>query len=103
GFGLSDTLGVAGFTSGEAYKVGAAVPYARLPRFFIRQTIDLGGDSQKVDGGANQFSGSQTANRLVITVGKFSPTDVFDTNKYAHDPRNDFMNWTISDTATFDY
>jgi high affinity Mn2+ porin len=103
GFGLSDTLGVAGFTSGEAYKVGAAVPYARLPRFFIRQTIDLGGDSQKVDGGANQFSGSQTANRLVITVGKFSPTDVFDTNKYAHDPRNDFMNWSLADTGTFDY
>ncbi len=103
GFGLSNTLGVAGFTSGEAYKVGAAVPYARLPRYFLRQTIDLGGDSQKVDGGANQFSGSQTANRLVVTVGKFSVTDVFDTNKYAHDPRGDFMNWAVVDTGTFDY
>jgi high affinity Mn2+ porin len=103
GFGLSNTLGVAGFTSGEAYKVGAAVPYARVPRYFIRQTIDFGGDSQKIDGGANQFSGSQTANRLVITVGKFSPTDVFDTNKYAHDPRGDFMNWSLADTGTFDY
>jgi high affinity Mn2+ porin len=103
GFGLSDTLGVAGFLSGEAYKVGAAVPYARLPRAFIRQTIDLGGDKQQVDAGANQFSGSQTANRLVITIGKFTVTDVFDTNKYAHDPRNDFMNWAIADTGTFDY
>ncbi len=103
GFGLSNTLGVAGFPSGEAYKVGAAVPYARLPRYFLRQTIDLGGDSQKIDGGANQFSGSQTANRLVITVGKFSVTDVFDTNKYAHDPRGDFMNWALVDTGTFDY
>jgi high affinity Mn2+ porin len=103
GFGLSNTLGVAGFTSGEAYKVGAAVPYARVPRYFIRQTVDLGGDSQKIDGGANQFSGSQTANRLVITVGKFSVTDVFDNNKYAHDPRGDFMNWALADTGTFDY
>jgi high affinity Mn2+ porin len=103
GFGLSNTLGVAGFTSGEAYKVGASVPYARVPRYFLRQTIDLGGDSQKVDGGLNQFSGSQTANRLVITVGKFSVTDVFDNNKYAHDPRNDFMNWSLADTGTFDY
>ena len=103
GFGLSNTLGVAGFTSGEAYKVGASVPYARLPRYFIRQTIDLGGDNQKIDGGASQFNGSQTANRLVITVGKFGATDVFDNNKYAHDPRNDFMNWAIVDTGTFDY
>jgi high affinity Mn2+ porin len=103
GFGLSGTLGVAGFPSGEAYKVGESVPYARIPRAFIRQTIDLGGDEQKVDAAANQFSGSQTANRLVITIGKFSVTDVFDTNKFAHDPRGDFMNWAIVDTGTFDY
>ena len=32
GFGLGNTLGVAGFTSGEAYKIGFAYPYARLQR-----------------------------------------------------------------------
>jgi high affinity Mn2+ porin len=103
GFGLSSTVGAAGFPSGEAYKVGASVPYTRLPRTFIRQTIDLGGETQKVEAGANQFSGSQTANRLVVTVGKFSAGDIFDTNKYAHDPRVDFLNWAVIDTGTFDY
>jgi high affinity Mn2+ porin len=103
GFGLNGTLGVAGFTSGEAYKVGADFPYARLHRAFVRQTIDLGGDVQKVDAGLNQFSGSQTSDRLVLTVGKFSVVDIFDTNKYAHDPRGDFMNWSLVDTGTFDY
>ncbi len=103
GFGLSSTIGVAGFTSGEAYKVGFAVPYARVPRMFVRQTIDLGGDSSKVTAGTNQFAGSQTADRLVITVGKFAVTDIFDANKYAHDPRNDFFNWSLVDTGTFDY
>jgi high affinity Mn2+ porin len=103
GFGLSGTVGAAGFPSGEAYKVGAPVPYLRMQRMFVRQTINLGGDSEKVEAGANQFSGSQTADRLVITVGKFGVVDVFDTNKYAHDPRGDFMNWTIVDTGTFDY
>jgi len=103
GFGLSGTLGVAGYTSGEAYKVGAAYPYARLHRAFLRQSIDLDGEPQKVDAGINQFAGSQTTNRLVMTVGKFSVADVFDANKYAHDPRNDFMNWAIIDTGTFDY
>jgi high affinity Mn2+ porin len=42
-------------------------------------------------------------NRVVVTIGKFSVTDVFDTNDYAHDPRNDFLNWAIVDAGTFDY
>jgi high affinity Mn2+ porin len=103
GFGLSGSVGVAGFPSGEAYKVGADNPYTRLQRAFVRQTIDLGGEVQKVDAGLNQFFGSQTSDRLVFTVGKIGVVDIFDTNKYAHDPRGDFMNWSIVDTGTFDY
>jgi high affinity Mn2+ porin len=103
GFGLSGTFGVAGFPSAEAYKVGSAYPYARIPRAYLRQTIDLGGDVQKVDAGINQFAGSQTADRFVITVGKFSVVDIFDSNRYAHDPRGDFLNWTLVNTGAFDY
>jgi high affinity Mn2+ porin len=103
GFGLSGTFGVAGFPSAEAYKVGQNFPYARLPRYFLRQTIDLGGGTEKIEEGANQFGGTQSKDRLVITVGKFSTVDIFDSNKYAHDPRSDFLNWTIINTGTFDY
>jgi high affinity Mn2+ porin len=103
GFGLSNTFGVAGFPSAEAYKVGAAYPYARIPRTFLRQTIDLGGDTQKVDAGINQFAGTQSSDRIVITVGKFSVVDIFDKNKYANDPRGDFLNWTLVNTGSFDY
>jgi high affinity Mn2+ porin len=103
GFGLSSTLGVAGFPTGTAFKVGFSVPYARIHRMFVRQTIDLGGDTEKVQSGINQFAGSQTTNRLVITVGKFSVSDLFDTITYAHDTRNDFMNWALIDAGTFDY
>jgi high affinity Mn2+ porin len=103
GFGLSSSVGAAGFPSAEAYKAGADYPYARLQRAFVRQTIDLGGEVQKLDPGLNQFSGSQTADRLVLTVGKFSSADIFDTNKYAHDPRTTFLNWALVDTGTFDY
>ena len=103
GFGLSNTFGVAGFPSGEAYKVGSDYPTTRVPRAFIRQTINLGGEGQKVEAGINQFAGTNTANRLVITLGKLSVSDIFDDNRYAHDPRNDFMNWALVDAATFDY
>jgi high affinity Mn2+ porin len=103
GFGLNDTLGAAGFPSGEAYKIGASAPYMRLQRAFLRQTIDLGGATSTVDAAANQLGGSRTENRLVFTVGKISVVDVFDTNQYAHDPRSDFLNWSVIDTGTFDY
>jgi high affinity Mn2+ porin len=103
GFGLSNTFGVAGYLSGEAYKIGASDPYPRLPRVFLRQTINLGGNTEKVDADLNQLAGSQTADRLVLTVGRFSVVDAFDTNKYAHDPRNDFLNWSIIDIGSFDY
>jgi len=103
GFGLSGTLGVAGFTSGEAYKVGADFPYARLHRAFVRQTIDLGGETQKLEADINQFAGSQAANRLVLWVGRFSVVDVFDTNKYANSPKTDFLNWSMVNAGTFDY
>jgi high affinity Mn2+ porin len=103
GFGLADTHGVAGFTSGEAYKIGSTYPYARLQRAFIRQTFDLGGNSEKVGADITQFAGTQTANRLVLTLGRFSVVDIFDTNKYANNPKNDFLNWALINTATFDY
>ena len=103
GFGLSDTLGAAGFLSGEAYKVGQATPYIRLQRLFFRQTIDLGGPSESTDADLFTFAGRHTHDRLVFTAGKISVGDVFDANAYAHDPRNDFLNWALIDTGTFDY
>jgi high affinity Mn2+ porin len=103
GFGLSNTLGLAGFPSAEAYKLGENDPYLRVPRYFIRQTIDFGAATEKVDADINQFAGKQSPDRLVLTVGKFSASDIFDTVKYAHDPRNDFLNWTLVDAGTWDY
>jgi high affinity Mn2+ porin len=103
GFGLDDTLGAAGFPSGEAYKIGKSRPYLRLPRLFLRQTFDLDGAREAIDAGANQLGGSRSANRWLITVGKFGVGDVFDTNQFAHDPRFDFLNWAAIDAGTFDY
>jgi high affinity Mn2+ porin len=103
GHGLADTHGVAGFPSGESYKLGFDYPYARAQRYFVRQTIDLGGETQKADADVNLFGQSYTANRLVLWVGKFSIVDVFDTNKYANNPKTDFFNWTLINAGTFDY
>lgn len=103
GFGLGNTLGIAGFPSGEAYKVGKAHPYAKVHRWFLRQTIDLGGASENVDADLLVLSGKHRSNRLILTIGKLGVVDIFDTNSLAHDPRQDFLNWAVIDAGTFDY
>lgn len=103
GFGLDNTLGVAGFPSGSAYKVGKKKPYLRLQRAFIRETVERDGTPSAVEAAPNQFAGPVSENRWVATIGKFGVTDVFDTSQYAHDPRSDFMNWTAVDAGTLDY
>jgi high affinity Mn2+ porin len=103
GFGLNNTHGTAGFLSGESYKLGSADPYARIQRAFLRQTINLGGDTEKVAADINQFAGSRSSDRLVLTVGRFAVNDIFDTNKYANNPKTDFLNWSLINAGTFDY
>ena len=39
----------------------------------------------------------------MIWIGKFSVADVFDTNKYANNPKTDFLNWSLINAGTFDY
>lgn len=103
GFGLSNTVGMAGYPSGEAYKIGENRPYLRLPRAFIRHVISLDDQRQDVEAGSNQLAGSYSPNNLTLTIGKFSVVDIFDNNTYAHDARSDFLNWSIIDSGTFDY
>jgi high affinity Mn2+ porin len=103
GFGVNNTHGVAGFLSAEAYKLGDTYPYARVQRAFLRQTINLGGDTEKVNDDTNQFAGSRSSDRLVLTVGRFAIVDIFDTNKYANNPKTDFLNWSLVNAGTFDY
>jgi high affinity Mn2+ porin len=103
GFAPGNTLGAAGFVNGEGAKVGHTSPYYRLQRYFLRQTIELGGGNDDAEPDMMAFGGKTTRNRIVVTAGKFSLTDVMDDNAYAHDPKNDFLNWALIDTGSWDY
>ncbi|MGO8857908.1 MAG: carbohydrate porin [Steroidobacteraceae bacterium] len=78
-------------------------PSQRASGAFVRQTVNLSDATEAVEAAANQLGGSRSSDRWVFTVGKFSVTDVFDTNQYAHDPRGDFLNWAAVDAGSFDY
>jgi high affinity Mn2+ porin len=102
GHGVGNGVGIAGYPSGEA-KIGQSEPYVHLPRLFLRQVFDLSGEAEELEGFANQLAGGRGANHLVLTVGRFSLADIFDSNAYAHDPRADFLNYALIDAGALDY
>ena len=103
GFGLASTLGLGGFSNGEAQKAGAEFPRIRAQRYFLRQTFGLGGEQETVEDGPNQLAGKRDIDRITLTVGRFAVGDIFDANTYAHDPRADFMNWAMWSSAAYDF
>jgi high affinity Mn2+ porin len=103
GFGLSNSVGVAGFPNNEAFRLGSAYPYLFTPRVFVRQTIGLSGDTIPTDGDPMRLSAPIPRERITITAGKFSVWDIFDDNRYAHDARTQFLNWALVGAGGFDY
>lgn len=103
GFGLSRTLGVAGFVNGEAQKAGAPFPKLRSNRYYVKQTIGLGGETLEVPDGPNQVATRYDAERITLIAGKFALGDFFDGNVYAHDPRVDFFNWSLWASSAWDF
>jgi high affinity Mn2+ porin len=103
GFGLSDTLGVAGFPNGEAQKSEFPIPRFNIARVFLRQTLGLGGEQETIEDGPNRLAGKQDISRVSFTVGKLAVTDFFDGNTYAHDPRADFINWNMYCCGSYDW
>lgn len=103
GFGFSQTLGVEGFPNGEAFRLGTEVPNVNFSRVFIRQTFGLGGEQEQVEDDFLQLAGKRDISRLTLTAGRMSAKDIFDNNRYANDPRTQFMSWSLMANEAWDY
>ncbi len=103
GKGFSNASGIAGFPNGEITRVGVVEPTPYIARLFVRQTCGLGGEQEKVEDEANQLAGKRDIDRITLTVGKFSATDLADDNRYSHDPRTQFLPWSIMYNGAWDY
>ena len=103
GRGLSSTLGVAAFPSGEVYRVGDPAPTIFPGRIFLRQTFGFGGGRVRLDDRPAQLAGTRDRDALTITIGRVSTTDVLDTNPVSNDPHTSFMSWGLWASAAFDY
>jgi high affinity Mn2+ porin len=103
GRGLSSTLGVAAFPSGEVYRVGNPAPTLVPARLFLRQVLGLGGGAAAVDPGPTQLGGSRDRDAITFTLGKMATTDVVDSNPLSSDPHTRFTSWGLWASAAYDY
>lgn len=103
GFGIGDSKGIEGFPNGEAFQAGTTVPGVNFARAFIRQTIEFGGSPKDVQDDDLDLAGERDDSRLTITIGRFSPKDIFDNNAYANDARTQFMNWGLVGNEAWDF
>jgi high affinity Mn2+ porin len=103
GFGFASTHGLAAFPNSMAYKTGQFRGDFNIPHIFLRQVWGFGGEQEQLDADELQLAEKVDIFRLTLQVGRFSVTDVFDNNAFAHDPRGDFLNWAAVDALAFDY
>jgi len=104
GSGVGSTLGIAGFPNGETFRIGNPQPTVYVARIFLRQHIDLDKDHyENLTDDANQVTERVSTTRLTLTAGKFSVGDSFDNSNVSHDPRSDFMNWSLMNNGAYDY
>jgi high affinity Mn2+ porin len=103
GSGISGTHGVAGFPNGEIYRVDDPNPKPSLARLYFKQVFPLGSEREFLEDDLNQIAAYVPSSRLTLVLGRFSLNDFIDTNAYAHDPRTQFLNWSIWENGAWDY
>lgn len=103
GHGISDALGLAGFTNLDVVRnpdLGAK-PY--VSRAMIHQIIPLSGDRVPAARGPLSLATELPARRIEIRAGKFGLADFFDLNSVGADSHLQFLNWTVDNNGAYDY
>lgn len=103
GHGISDALGVAGFTNLDVVRNPDLSQTPYLARFMLRQIIPLSSQRAEAQRGPFALATSLPVRRLEFRIGKFSMVDFFDLNSYGTDSHLQFLNWTVDNNGAYDY
>jgi len=103
GRGISDALGLAGFTNLDVVRnpdLGAA-PY--LARAMFHLTMPLTSETAAATRGPFSLATTVPVRRLDIRAGKLSVVDFFDSNAVGSDSHLQFTNWAVDNNGAYDY
>jgi len=103
GRGLSQALGLAGFTNLDVVRnpnLGKA-PY--IARYEIHQIVGLSPKTTDQEAGPFALAPSVPQRRVELRIGKLTLPDFFDVNSVGSDSHLQFLNWAIDNNGAWDY
>jgi hypothetical protein len=103
GRGISEALGLAGFTNLDVVRNPTLGPVPYLARVQLHQTIGLSGKMVEAARGPFSLATETPERRLELRVGKLGLPDAFDLNSVGTDSHLQFMNWTVDNNGAWDY
>ena len=95
GNGLSDALGLAGFTDLDVVRNPTLGSSPYLARLMIRKVIAFSRDEMDVTPTPLALASHLPTRRLEIRAGKLGIVDFFDVNAVGNDSHVQFTNWTV--------
>jgi high affinity Mn2+ porin len=103
GHGISNALGIAGFTNLDVVRNPDLSKAPYLARGMLRYTIPLSDEKVEAERSWLDLRTEVPARRIEIIVGKFSMPDFFDLNDVGTDSHLQFMNWCDDQNGAWDY
>lgn len=103
GRGISDALGLAGFTNVDVVRnpsLGSA-PY--VARALVHHIFPLSKKEEDAERTPLSLLTKQPERRLELRAGKMSLADFFDVNSVGSDSHLQFLNWTAVNNGAYDY
>ncbi len=103
GGGLSDALGIAGFTNLDVVRNPTLGPTPYLGRALLEQIIPLSDETTSVSRAPFNVNRKVATRRIAIRAGKLSTVDSFDENTVGTDSHLQLMNWALANNGAYDY
>jgi hypothetical protein len=103
GAGLSNALGIAGFTNLDVVRNPALSEDPYVARVMLHYTIPLSEETTEVTRNPLSLASTAPVRRLELRLGKMSTVDFFDLNSVGSDSHLQFMNWAIVNNGAYDY
>lgn len=103
GRGLSEALGLAGFTNLDVVRNPNLGPAPYLARYQVHQVIGFTEQTTAQEPGPFAPAANVPVRRIEIRIGKMTLPDFFDVNSIGSDSHLQFMNWTVDNNGAWDY
>jgi hypothetical protein len=103
GRGLSQALGLAGFTNLDVVRNPNLGKKPYIARYGFHQVIGLSQENVEQEPGFFAVAPSVPVRRIELRGGKMTLPDFFDVNAPGSDSHLQFMNWTVDNNGAWDY